>query len=176
MKTVFTNDCSTSFTIKWLFWQFVTTDALHVFKGEFLMIQVINYLSIASVHFLINIKFKFIILNVMSTHDSMTMGHLLVMIIGLQLYSLCTLHLNRLSSWLNLGLLFLIILNVFRLLLIQSLVLLNGIVLRLSLNLYSVESLWRWLNLMVNARTLLDLIEVRSVVMNFCNIYTSLLE
>ena len=32
MKAVLTNNRSTSFTIKWLFWKFITTDAFHVFK------------------------------------------------------------------------------------------------------------------------------------------------
>ena len=140
------------------------------------MIQVINYLSTASVYFLINIKFKFMILNVMSTHYwILTLGQLLISIIRLQLYSLLRMHLNRLVSRLNLSLFFLVLLNVFR---IQSLVLLNWIVLGLSLNLYSIESLWRWLNLIFNTRALLNLIKViRSVIlMNFCNIYTSLLE
>ena len=177
MKTVFTNDGSASFTIKRLFWQFVTTDALHVFKRQFLVIQVI-YLSmgIASVNFLIHIKFKFVVLSVLRAHHwCMTMCQLLLVIIGLQLYSLCTLHLNRLSSWLNLSLFFFFLLGIIRIH-VQSLILLNWIVLRLPLDLYSVESLRRWLHLMIDTRALLDLIEVRSVIMNFSNINSSVLE
>lgn len=120
MKADFTKNGTAGFAGKWLFRKFIAANAFHMFKGYFLMIQII-ILSYSStpINFLTDIVFKFLIISILVSYR-MTMTNLLLLMI-------ITLQLNRMRSCLKLiitlSLFFFLIIQIILVVLVQSIVL-----------------------------------------------------